>query len=150
MKIGQFIQKHMNEKQINQAELARRSGVPASTISSIIIRNNDRVAIEMILKLCEVLECDIEEYINSLKSEEVQRMPNLFAKKYYSLDIYGREAIDSLLEIEYRRCRNCSQITNIKDSELAVARSSTRNFTPVPTDEQIAMMDEVTPDMLGE
>ena len=61
MKIGEFIQSHMAEKGISQAELARRSGVPASTISSIIIRNNDRVAIEMMLKLCEVLECDLEE-----------------------------------------------------------------------------------------
>ena len=68
MKIGEFIQSHMAEKGISQAELARRSGVPASTISSIIIRNNDRVAIEMMLKLCEVLECDLEEYINSLKT----------------------------------------------------------------------------------
>lgn len=111
MKIGEFIQKHMNEKQINQAELARRSGVPASTISSIINRNNDRVAIEMMLKLCEVLECDIEEYINSLKKEQTKQMPSLFAKKYYSLDDYGRKTVNVVLDYEYERC------TYIKEPE---------------------------------
>ena len=78
MKIGEFLQKHMTEKQMSQAELARRSGVPASTISSILARNNDRVAIESMLTLCSVLDCDIEEYINSLKGEKAKNLPQSF------------------------------------------------------------------------
>lgn len=70
MRIGEFLQKYIDKSGISQAELARKSGVPASTISSIINRNNDRVAIEMMLKLCEVLNCDLEEYIDSLKLPE--------------------------------------------------------------------------------
>ena len=89
---------------MSQAELARRSGVPASTISSIISRNNDRVAIEMIMKLCEVLECDIEEYVNSFKKESVKQMPTLFSKKYYALDEFGRNTVNVVLEAEYERC----------------------------------------------
>ena len=104
MKIGEFILKHMNEKQISQAELARRSGVPASTISSIIIRNNDRVAIEMMLKICSVLECDIEEYIDSLKKDRPKRMSDLFAKKYYALDEFGKYTVNVVLDSEYKRC----------------------------------------------
>lgn len=117
MKIGEFIQKHMNEKQINQAELARRSGVPASTISSIINRNNDRVAIEMMLKLCEVLECDIEEYINELKKEQTKQMPSLFSKKYYSLDEHGKDMVDTVLEKEYERC---VEIEKSKETKPAI------------------------------
>lgn len=104
VKIGEFILKHMNEKQISQAELARRSGVPASTISSIIIRNNDRVAIEMMLKICDVLECDIEEYIGSLKKDMPKRMSDLFTKKYYALDKYGQNTVNVVLNAEYARC----------------------------------------------
>lgn len=104
MKIGEFLQKHMDIKGINQATLARESGVPASTLSSMINRNNDRVAIEVLLKICKVLECDVEEYINSLKDEPVRQMPSLFTKKYYSLDEYGQKAVESVLDVEYERC----------------------------------------------
>lgn len=104
MKIGEFIQSHMAEKGISQAELARRSGVPASTISSIIIRNNDRVAIEMMLKLCEVLECDLEEYINSLKKEQDKTMPGSFTRKYFALDMFGQKTVNAVLDVEYERC----------------------------------------------
>lgn len=104
MKIGEFIQSHMAEKGISQAELARRSGVPASTISSIIIRNNDRVAIEMMLKLCEVLECDLEEYINSLKKEQDKTMPGSFTRKYFALDMFGQKTVNAVLDAEYERC----------------------------------------------
>lgn len=109
MKIGEFIQKHMNNKQISQAELARRSGVPASTISSIIIRNNDRVAIEMMLKICEVLECDIEEYINSIKKEKPKKMPDLFVRKYYMLDKHGQRIVNIILDAEYERCTSITE-----------------------------------------
>lgn len=110
MKIGEFLQKYIDENNISQAELARRSGVPASTISSIINRNNDRVAIEMILKLCEVLECDINEYINTLKADvctttqTVTQNEIKHIKKYRILDKYGKKLIDNALDIEYERC----------------------------------------------
>lgn len=104
MKIGEFLQKHMSEKQITQAELSRRSGIPASTISSIINRNNDRVAIENLLALCKVLECDIEEYITSIKGEKAQHLPAAFEKKYFALDAHGKKLVDTILDIEYDRC----------------------------------------------
>lgn len=114
MKIGEFLQKYIDANKISQAELARRSGVPASTISSIINRNNDRVAIEMILKLCEVLGCDINEYINTLKSGTATKdTKNIFSqqeikhiKKYRTLDEYGKKSVDSILDIEFERCEN--------------------------------------------
>lgn len=114
MKIGEFILKHMNRRKISQAELARRTGIPASTISSIIIRNNDRVAIEMILKICEVLDCDIDEYIDSLKSDKPQKMPDSFTKKYYALDQFGQNTVNAVLNSEYERCASTSENQNDK------------------------------------
>lgn len=104
MKIGEFLQKHMTVKQMSQAELARRSGVPASTISSILARNNDRVAIESLLTLCRVLDCDIEEYINSLQGGTAKNLPPSFARKYYALDVQGQKLVDLVLDHEYERC----------------------------------------------
>lgn len=115
MKIGEFLQKHMDEKQMSQAELSRRSGVPASTISSIISRNNDRVAIEQMLTLCKILDCDLEEYIDSLKKEKSERMPSSFAKKYNYLDDEGKTLVNLVLEHEYKRCQKVSkQVSELK------------------------------------
>lgn len=156
MKIGEFIQEKMNAANISQAELARRSGVPASTISSIISRNNDRIAIEMLINLCDVLECDVEEYISALKKEPVKQMPSSFAKKYYALDSFGKELIDKALEIEYERCTyieeekaptitiSCSQLPasagngeflsdeNLKDEEFPDCENARRADIVIP------------------
>ena len=117
MKIGEFIQMHMDRLSISQAELSRRSGVPASTISSIINRNNDRVAIEMILKICKVLECDINEYIDSLRDEKIVKPENekytaeemRLIKDLRTLDEYGKKAVLDLLFTEAERCANATQ-----------------------------------------
>lgn len=106
MKIGEFIKKYMDNVGITQAELSRRSGVPASTISSLIQNNNDRVSIDMMLKLCSVLECDFEEYVNSIRKDPPERVPELFAKKYNALDSHGKEIINTLLDLEYNRCQS--------------------------------------------
>ncbi|MBR3421512.1 MAG: LexA family transcriptional regulator [Ruminococcus sp.] len=114
MKIGDFLQKYIERADISQAELARQSGVPASTISSIINRNNDRVAIEMLLKLCEALDCDINEYIDSFKKNEDLKSKGIdfshleyeLINKYRSLDEYGQKAVDDLIENEYKRCED--------------------------------------------
>lgn len=42
------------------------------------------------------------------------------------------------------------QISPTKNSEFAIARGGNGMYKPVPTDEQLSTMEEVTPDMLGE
>ena len=117
MKIGEFIQMHMDSLNISQAELSRKSGVPASTISSIINRNNDRVAIEMMLKICKVLKCDINEYIDSLRDDSIEKKEEKkftsdeirLIKDYRTLDEYGKKAVLDLLFTEAERCANSIQ-----------------------------------------
>lgn len=70
MKIGDFLKTHLKEKKMSQAELARRSGIPATTISSLISKNSSNVSVEMLAKFCQVLECDINEYIDTLYEDE--------------------------------------------------------------------------------
>ena len=67
MLIGEFLQQHMDAKNMTVAELSRQSGIAPSTIRSIIIRNNERVAIESLLKICTAIGCDINEYIDTLR-----------------------------------------------------------------------------------
>ena len=70
MKIGDFLKIHLKKKNMSQAELARQTGIPATTISSLISRNDTNVSVDPLIKICKVLECDINEYIDNLYEEE--------------------------------------------------------------------------------
>ena len=80
MLIGEFLEEKMKAKHMTKAELSRLSGVPATTIGSMISRNNTRVAIETLLKICEVLECDINEYIATIRSTNAKPRTEMQAR----------------------------------------------------------------------
>lgn len=80
MLIGEFLEEKMKAKHMTKAELSRLSGVPATTIGSMISRNNTRVAIETLLKICEVLECDINEYIATIRSANAKPLTETQAR----------------------------------------------------------------------
>ena len=118
VKIGAFLDSKMKEKGISQAELSRRSGVPASTISSLINRNNERVAIESLLKLCEVIGCDINEYIDTLRTavpKELQpyKMPD--TKRAVGID-FGNK---NMLPVSTTRSAAFRKISELSDEELS-------------------------------
>lgn len=54
-----------------------------------------------------------ESFVDSLKKEQTRQMPSLFSKKYYTLDDYGKQAVDSILDIEYNRCMMSEKVHSI-------------------------------------
>ncbi|MED4377602.1 helix-turn-helix transcriptional regulator [Schinkia azotoformans] len=64
------LSKIMGEKRITQAELARRTNIRPNTINEIYHELIERINLEHLDKICEVLECevsDILEYIPKWK-----------------------------------------------------------------------------------
>lgn len=65
------LSKLLGERRMTQAELARRTGIRPSTISEWYNEMVERLNVEHIDRICEVLECelcDLIEYIpNSMK-----------------------------------------------------------------------------------
>lgn len=55
MKIGTILQELLQEKNIKPAELSRVINVPASTIYSIIKRDNMKVDIDILIKISDAL-----------------------------------------------------------------------------------------------
>lgn len=55
MKIGAILQELLQEKNIKPAELSRVINVPASTIYSIIKRDNMKVDIDILIKISDAL-----------------------------------------------------------------------------------------------
>ena len=104
MSFGKLLERKMLDKKIKQADLAKAVGIPKSTLNSIIGRDNTKVEIETFLKICEVLDCNPEDFSEEIKKNSRNDLPPSFIKKYYELDNYGREIVDTVLNMEYLRC----------------------------------------------
>lgn len=58
----------LGEKKWTQADLARRTGIRANTINDLYHEIAERVSLEHLDKICDVLGCDL--------SDLLQRIPN--------------------------------------------------------------------------
>lgn len=104
MSFGRLLERKMLDKKIKQADLAKAVGIPKSTLNSIIGRDNTKVEIETFLRICSVLDCNPEDFSEEIKRSSRNDLPPSFIKKYYELDNYGREMVDTVLNMEYQRC----------------------------------------------
>ena len=53
----------LGERRWTQADLARKTGIRPNTISELYHELVDRVNLEQIDKICEVLDCELDELI---------------------------------------------------------------------------------------
>ena len=60
VKRGEFLVKIMEEKGFNTMSLAKASGVPYTTIRSMIERDLSNASIDNVLKICKVLNIEAE------------------------------------------------------------------------------------------
>ena len=109
----EILQSIMDEKELNIPDVARLSGLPDSTVRSIITRKNKSVALEVAFKISKGLDVPIER----LNGEDVTSIPTNCGKKnaditleeqkhmdnYRNLDSYGRDIVDSVLDLELKR-----------------------------------------------
>lgn len=105
---GDFLKENLISKGMSEAELSKRTGIAASTINSAINRNGN-ISVDKAIKICDALGCAVEDY--AVFFDDKERTPLIggdFAKKYCSLDTYGKEAVNCVLDVEYRRCRDVS------------------------------------------
>lgn len=60
----------LGQERITQAELSRKTGIRPATICEIYNETADRLNLEHISKICEVLYCDIEDLLQYIPDEE--------------------------------------------------------------------------------
>lgn len=62
----------LGERRMTQADLARKTGIRAATINEMYHEFSERVSLEHLDKICEVLDCDLSELMtyepNKIKS----------------------------------------------------------------------------------
>lgn len=107
MLFNEFINHRRKEMNLTVDELVERSGLPKGTVSKITADINQNPKLSTIEALCRALHCSLDDALglSAAPADAFTRREKEFVKKYRTLDEYGREMMDSVLEIEYRRCR---------------------------------------------
>ena len=93
MGFGKKLQSKMDEKGLKQIDIVNALGIPKTTLSSMLSRDNTKVDIGIFLKICELLECLPEEF-----SDEVIKDRQTFEKTLTKDEIQLLEYFNSLNE----------------------------------------------------
>lgn len=104
----------MSEKGINKSVLSKESGIPYTTIDGIYKKGYENIKLSTIKKISKYFNVSID-YLMEETSQKTSSDRNYtefsfnerektHIKKYRTLDEYGKQAIDGLLETEYTRC----------------------------------------------
>ena len=103
MGIGSILSALIEEKGSNVNKVAQEASISPQTLYSMIRRDSMKVDIEVLIRVCRVLDVPVEYVYNKYKGEEKAKQP-LFSphetkliKKYRALDDNGRATVDSVL-----------------------------------------------------
>lgn len=98
----------MKEKGISKSVLSKESGIPYTTIDGFYKKGYGNAKLSTIKKLSRYFNITLDEMIgdsiNPANSNQNEKMPDMFVKKYYSLDKYGQKTVNVVLDAEYERC----------------------------------------------
>lgn len=61
----------LKNKNMKWVDLRRKAGFSSATLTKI--KNNELIALSVIIKICEVLECDIGDIVQIKPDEEMER-----------------------------------------------------------------------------
>ena len=109
MAIGKILSDVLKERNTTVTDLARNINVAPTTIYSIIERDNMKIDISVLIKICKSLEVNIEMYYKDyLDNNDSDKTESEIMFKYDQLNDDGKaklnERLDELLELpKYRK-----------------------------------------------
>lgn len=132
MAIGKILSNVLKEKNTTVTDLARDIGVAPTTIYSIIDRDNMKIDISILIKICKSLGVDInifyEDYLNdcSETTTAVKTEENILITKFNQLNELGQskllERLDELLELpKYQKGKPYRRISEILGDHAYIA-----------------------------
>ena len=75
----------MNEQNLTQYELAQRSGVPFSTIKSIMQRRTKNISLKTIIMLSKGLGMRIKDFLDDIKFDEIDMMWKILQTSLFAI-----------------------------------------------------------------
>lgn len=92
------------EKGFTNSQIAQMSGVTLSTLDKITSGVNTNPKLDTLQAICKVLGCTLNDFMDTPVKSDLSQLERAHIKKYRSLDQYGKEAVDGVLDVEYKRC----------------------------------------------
>ena len=126
------------QKGLTQAQLGEKIGMAKTTVTGWEKDREPTAA--QIGALADILEVDV----NFLLQDEIKKQKELRAtphemehlvKKYRSLDPYGKEAVDGILDVEYRRCTESVSLSNLHMIKAAARSGDVSEIKEIYLDE---------------
>lgn len=116
--LGKTLQEARIALGLKQIDVANRIGCTSANISSWE-RGKSKIDIDSFAELCMIYNLDFGVTLERLNqnantvNELISTIEREHIKKYRTLDEYGKELVDSVLEIEFRRCNSKNNITEL-------------------------------------
>ncbi|MGG3821140.1 XRE family transcriptional regulator [Geobacillus thermodenitrificans] len=108
---GERLKNIIEEKGYSVMSLSRESGVPYTTIRSMIERNLTNASIDNVIKICRVLGIDVESLIDQRNGVVAEKKTSYITKPTISLPLYGDIAAGALSTVEPVTKDNVEYIT---------------------------------------
>lgn len=102
--LGSTLKNILQERNMNINELARKTGVSAQTLYSLVKRDTNKLNVDVLLSICTALDVPIDVFFGSNCSSHSPTLEEmLLIKKYRELDAHGRELVNLILSAEHSR-----------------------------------------------
>ncbi len=141
MSIGTRIKECREALGITQEELAMLLGVSKGAIGNYEA-GIGYPKVENMTKLFKILKTDANYLFQDEVSTKVKEILNNQEKqhlhKYRQLDDYGKEAVDSILNVEYKRC---TSIVEEQQEAIYISKTAARNGNP--PEERLRTQEEI-------
>lgn len=111
MNRGERLKNIIEEKGYSVMRLSRESGVPYTTIRSMIERNLTNASIDNVIKICRVLGIDVESLIDQRNGVVTEKKTSYITKPTISLPLYGDISAGALSTVEPVTKDNVEYIT---------------------------------------
>lgn len=125
MSLGSKINEIRKQKNLSIDELCVRSGIPKGTLSKITAGITTSPTLDTVRAIANALGCRLDDLDdNPNKKDYLSAKEQDHIIKYRSLDPYGKEAVDGILDVEYRRCMEKLQETSAPKIDIAAEVAS--------------------------
>lgn len=102
-------------------EISAKSGVPKGTLAKITSGITKAPTLETMKSLVYAMGYTLKDLDDGLESSDTfSKQEKEHIKKYRLLDPYGKEAVDGVLDVEWRRCSETTQPAPAREPEETV------------------------------
>lgn len=158
MSFGSRLKERREELKLKQSELGKKLGITGAAIGNYENGVSSPKA-DILYKVFDVLKCDanylFQDEITEFETNDFTVPEIKLIKKYRVLDLHGKEAVDSVLNIEYKRFYNHSQkdntegidnITYLKYFDFAVSAGTGEPLGEGSPSQRMAFPTEIVPE----